>query len=139
MILEAVGSVAGLIGKVADKIWPDPAERARAQVAILEAEAKGHLDELNASLSAILAEAQSPDRWTSRARPTFLYVVYVLILASLPMAIVYAFNPVLASDLTAGFKAWLQAIPEPIITLFGVVMLGYTAGRSWEKVRGASR
>jgi len=34
------------------------------------------------SLSAIMAEANSHDPWTSRARPTFLYVIYGVILLS---------------------------------------------------------
>jgi Holin of 3TMs, for gene-transfer release len=136
---DAISSVASLLSKAADKIWPDPEQRAKAQVAIMEAQARGDLDTLNASLSAILAEANSSDPWTSRARPTFLYVVYIMLLASIPMGIIYALSPSLASDLTAGFQAWLKAIPDTIIQLFGVVMLGYTAGRSWEKVKGVSK
>jgi hypothetical protein len=31
-------------------------------------------------MAAVLAEAESPDPWTSRARPSFLYVMYVLLL-----------------------------------------------------------
>jgi hypothetical protein len=38
--------------------------------------------------------------------------------------------------LTEGFKGWLGAIPEPILTLFGTVMLGYVVGRSYEKTKG---
>jgi hypothetical protein len=33
----------------------------------------------------------------------------------------------------------MSAIPEPILTLFGTVMLGYVVGRSWEKVKGAAK
>lgn len=29
-----------------------------------------------------------------------------------------------------------KAIPEPILTLFGTVMLGYVVGRSYEKTKG---
>jgi hypothetical protein len=46
------------------------------------------------------------------------------------------FNPDAGLKFTEGFKVWLSAIPEPVLTLFGVVMTGYVAGRSWEKVRG---
>lgn len=35
-------------------------------------------------MKAIIAEAQSRDPWTSRARPSFMYVMYVLILFSIP-------------------------------------------------------
>ena len=40
---------------------------------------------------------------------------------------------------TVGFKGWLTAIPDSILQLFGVVMTGYVAGRSWEKVKGAAK
>ena len=89
-------------------------------------------------MSAIIAEAQSSDPWTSRARPSFLYVVYILLLWSIPMGVLAMFDPNGAADFTAGFKGWLSALPEPVLTLFGVVMTGYVAGRSWEKVRNAA-
>ena len=36
-------------------------------------------------MSAIVAEANSSDPWTSRARPSFLYLIYVLLLFAVPM------------------------------------------------------
>jgi hypothetical protein len=93
---------------------------------------------MKTSLSAIIAEAQSTDPWTSRARPSFLYVVYILLLWSIPMGMLAMFYPDRAVAFTAGFKGWLSALPESVLTLFGVVMTGYVAGRSWEKVRGAA-
>ena len=86
-----------------------------------------------------MGEARSADPWTSRARPSFLYVVYVLLLWSIPMGILTVFRPDAATAFTSGFNAWMLAIPEPVLTLFGVVMTGYVAGRSWEKVRGATK
>jgi len=38
------------------------------------------------------------------------------------------------ADITAGFKAWLAAIPDSHLRLFGVAMTGYIAGSSWEQV-----
>jgi len=84
-----------------------------------------------------LAEANSTDKWTSRARPSFLYVVYILMLASLPMGVLYAISPDTATHVTTGFNAWLKGIPEPIVNLFQWVMLGYIGGRTYEKVKGA--
>ena len=34
-----------------------------------------------------------------------------------------------------GFNGWLSAIPEEIITLFGVGYLGYTGARSYDKFK----
>ena len=55
------------------------------------------------------------------------------------MGVLTIFKPEAAAAFTLGFKAWMLAIPEPVLTLFGVVMTGYVAGRSWEKVRGATK
>lgn len=138
MSIDPLTAVLDIGGKVIDKIFPDPAQRDAAKLELLKAQQAGALDEVRVSLSAILAEANSSDKWTSRARPSFLYVVYILILASIPMGVVYAINPHAAADVTAGFRAWLSAIPESYLQLFGAVMLGYIGGRSWEKVKGAA-
>ena len=125
--------------KLIDKLFPDPEQKAKAQLELLHMQQAGDLDEMKTQLSAIIAEAQSSDPWTSRARPAFLYVVYVLLLWSIPMGILTIFRPEAAAAFTTGFKVWMLAIPEPVLTLFGVVMTGYVAGRSWEKVRGATK
>lgn len=131
-----ISSLFAIGGKLIDKLFPDPEQKAKAQFELLKMQQDGSLEEVKVQLSAILAEAQSSDPWTSRARPSFLYVVYILILAALPMGVLTVFNPVAADQFTVGFKAWLAAIPEPILTLFGTVMLGYVVGRSWEKTKG---
>jgi len=125
--------------KLIDKLFPDPEQKAKAQLELLRMQQSGDLDEMKTQLSAIIAEAQSSDPWTSRARPSFLYVVYVLLLWSIPMGVLTIFRPEAAAAFTTGFKAWMLAIPESVLTLFGVVMTGYVAGRSWEKVRGATK
>ena len=122
--------------KIIDKFFPDPAEAAKAKVDLLQMQQSGELEQIRVQMSAIMAEAQSADPWTSRARPSFLYVVYVLILWSIPMGVLFVFNPDAAARFTQGFKAWLDAIPEPILVLFGSVMSGYVLGRSWEKTKG---
>lgn len=122
-----------------DKLIPDPEAKAKAQLDLAKMAQDGRLDEMKTQMSAILAEAQSADPWTSRARPSFLYVVYVLLLWSIPMGVLTVFKPEAAQAFTLGFKAWMDAIPEPILTLFGTVMLGYVVGRSWEKVKGVSK
>lgn len=134
-----ISSIFAIGGKIIDKLFPDPTEKARAQLELLRMQREGELEEMKVTLSAIIAEAQSADPWTSRARPSFLYVVYVLLLMSIPMGVLTIFNAPAAVVMTEGFKAWLSAIPEPILTLFGVVMTGYVGARSWEKVRGVAK
>lgn len=123
---------------IIDKIIPDPTAKAAAQIALLKQEQDGELDAVKVQMSAIIAEANSPDPWTSRARPSFLYVVYLLILFALPMGILSAWSPETAIAIANGMKAWLAAIPSEIIELFKWVMLGYIGGRSFEKVKGAA-
>jgi hypothetical protein len=134
-----LGGLFSIGGKLIDKLFPDPTDKARAQLELLRLQQSGELEEVKVQLSAIMAEAQSADPWTSRARPSFLYVVYVLLLWSIPMGLLTVFAPEAADKFTMGFGKWMAALPEPILTLFGVVMTGYVAGRSWEKVRGVAK
>jgi hypothetical protein len=139
MNLTGIGSIFEFGGKLIDKIFPDPAMRDAAKLELLKAEQAGNLEEMKQSLSVIISDSQSSDPWTSRARPSFLYVVYVLLLWSLPMGVLSMFWPEKALAFTVGFKAWMTAIPDSILQLFGVVMTGYVLGRSWEKVKGAAK
>jgi hypothetical protein len=126
-------------GMLIDKLIPDPEAKAKAQLEMAKMAQDGRLNEIKIQMSAIIAEAQSADPWTSRARPSFLYVVYILLLWSIPMGVLAVFNPEAAAAFTEGFKAWMNSIPEPVLTLFGTVMLGYVVGRSYEKIKGVAK
>lgn len=130
------GPVIGVVGKIIDKIFPDPAQREAAKLELLRQQQAGELEELKTSLSAILAEAQSSDPWTSRARPSFLYIIYIFILASIPMGILFALNGAMAANITTGVQGWLAAIPESLWWLFGAGYLGYSGARSFDKWKG---
>jgi len=123
-----------LISKAIDKIFPDPAQRDAAKLELFKATQDGQFKEIELQMSAILAEAKSADPWTSRARPSFLYVMYILILAAIPMGIVSAFRPEIAVHIADGMKAWLAAVPDSLWAVFGVGYTGYTVARSaWDK------
>lgn len=115
------------------KIFRDPSEKAKAELELLAMQQSGELQAMQVQLSAIIAEAQSQDKWTSRARPTMLYVVYFLILASVPMGVLYAFQPETAGQIAAGMQKWLAAIPEPLWELMSIGYLGYVGARSVDK------
>lgn len=138
MSLDPATAVIDLGHSIIDKIWPDPVEAAKAKLALAQAEQAGQLEEIKTSLSVMLAEAQSQDKWTSRARPSFLYVVYIMLLWGLPMGLVSAWKPEVALAVAAGFKAWLAAIPDTLYYMFGTVMTGYGIQRTVEKVKGAA-
>jgi len=129
----------GPIASIIDKIIPDKEARARAKLELIQLEGSQELKLIEARLEAIVAEAQSSDPWTSRARPSFLYVMYCMILWALPMGILAAFAPGAARDIAAGMNAYLNGLPEPLYALFGTGYLGYTAARQWGKVKGVDR
>lgn len=99
-----ISGIFGIGGKLIDKLFPNPEDKARAQLELLRLQKSGELDQVKVQLSAILAEAQSADPYTSRARPSFLYVVYALILWSIPMGLLTVFNPDAAATFTRGFE-----------------------------------
>ena len=86
-----------------------------------------------ATISVALAEASSQDKWTSRARPAFMYVIYIYILFAIPMGFWYAAHPVTAKLAIEGMQAFLKAIPTDLWALFGAGYLGYGAFRSYDK------
>jgi hypothetical protein len=137
--MALIETLLGPIAALLDKIIPDPKARDRAKIELLQLQGTQEMEALKAQLSAILAEAQSHDPWTSRARPSFLYVMYIIILCALPMGLIAAFQPELASGISTGMNAYLGGIPESLWALFGTGYLGYTAARQWGKVKGVER
>jgi hypothetical protein len=132
-------SLIGPVAKLLDKIIPDPEARARAKLELLKLEGSQELTLVQAQLSAIVAEAGSPDPWTSRARPSFLYVMYAMILWALPMGLIGALSPNTAQAIASGMSAYLNGLPEPLYALFGTGYLGYSAMRQWGKSRGTDK
>ena len=129
----------GPIASIIDKVIPDKAARERAKLELLQLQGSQELAEIQSRLSAIIAEANSTAPWTSRARPSFLYVIYALLLWALPMGLIAAFRPEAAQAIAAGMNAYLNGIPEPLYALFGTGYLGYTAARQWGKARGTDK
>ena len=132
-------SLIGPITSIIDKIIPDKEARAKAKLELLKLEGTQEMELIEARLAAIVTEAGSKDPWTSRAQPSFLYVMYVLILTALPMGLLSAFSPATASDIASGMNAYLGGLPEPLYALFGTGYLGYTAARQWGKVKGVDK
>jgi len=122
-------------GSLIDKLFPDKNEAARLKLELLKQQQEGQLKDVEQKMSVMLAEAQSKDPWTSRARPSFMYVMYALILFSIPMGILAAFNPDMATSIAAGMKSWLSSLPEGLWVTFGVGYAGYTGFRTMEKNR----
>lgn len=137
--MPLLDSILGPVTRIIDKVVPDPEARDRAKLELLKLDNSRELQMLRASLSAIVAEAGSADPWTSRARPSFLYVMYVMILWALPMGLIGALSPQTARAIATGMTDYLRGIPEPLYALFGTGYLGYSAMRQWGKVKGVDR
>ena len=73
--------------------------------------------EVEAASANIRAEAQTGDKYTSRARPTFLYICNLIVFWNYLVVPLMGRKPV--------------DFPEPLFWLFGSVMLGYVGARSW--------
>jgi hypothetical protein len=135
MLDGLIAPIAGLL----DKLIPDPRARDAAKLELLKLESNRELEQVRTQLSAIVAEAASPDPWTSRARPGFLYVMYALLLWAIPMGLISAAQPTMAEAIAKGMTAYLRGIPEELYALFGTGYLGYTAARAWGKAKGVER
>lgn len=134
--MSIIDGIIGPIAKLIDKIIPDPEARDRAKLELLKLEGSQEMEVLRTQMSAIIAEANSSDPWTSRARPSFLYVMYALLLWSIPMGLIGAVRPDMASGISSAMNAYLTGLPESLYALFGTGYLGYTAARAWGKAKG---
>jgi len=79
------------------------------------------------------------DPWTLRARPAFLYIMYGLLLWSVPLGLIGGVRPDVAAAIIRAMRAYFNALPEPLYALFGTGYLGYTAARAWGKAKGVER
>jgi hypothetical protein len=134
--MSIIEGLIGPIGKLIDNIIPDPEARDRAKLELLKMEGSQEMEAIRIRMTAIVAEATNADPWTSRARPSFLYVMYALLLWAIPMGLIAAARPDMAKGMAEGMNAYLAGIPEPLYALFGTGYLGYTAARAWGKTRG---
>ena len=99
----------------------------KAELEKIQLELQGKLQdaltsEIQAASANIRADATSGDRFTQRARPSFMYIVEVILVCN------YILFPLLSRP--------PLDLPEPLFWLFGSAILGYTGARSWEKYAG---
>ena len=132
---DLIGPLVSLI----DKVITDPEARAKAKLELLKLEGSHELERIEVQLSAIVTEVNSQDPWTSWARAAFLYVMYALILGSLPMGLLSAIDRETADTIPGEITAYLVALPEPLYALFGTGYLGYAVMRQWGKNKGTDK
>ena len=138
MALDPITAGIDAAKTIINKIFPDKAEAMKINAQIDQASKDGNLEELKIIMAPFLAEAQSSDKYTSRARPSFFYVMYALILWCIPFGIVFAFNPAFAQQTVEGMTFYFKSIPTELWGVFGAGFVVYTGARSyWDKRNGS--
>lgn len=137
MIGEAI---AGVVGKIIDRAWPDPTQKAQAAIELQRMVQAGEFKQIDADLQAMQmqadvnkVEAGSADSFTSRWRPCVGYV------CAAGLAYAAIIEPCLRLLVTVyGVSAPLPAVDTTLTMqlLFGLLGLG--GMRTAEKVKGAA-
>lgn len=119
MAIDPLTAALSLGGKLVDRLFPDPAQRAQAQIALLEMQQRGELTELVERSGIVRAEAASEHWLTATWRPLVMVVFAGLIVAR--------------------WFGWAapELSQEEYLKLWNIVEFGlggYVVGRSVEKV-----
>jgi len=129
-------AIASVLGKVIDRAWPDPAQRAAAAQALAELEQAGEFKRLDLALAQLKiseVEATSSDPFVSRWRPFIGWICgmgFAWNFIGLPIAKVIC-------ELTGNPIAMSPAdMSEMMPVLLG--MLGLGGFRTIEKLKGAT-
>ena len=141
-IKEGLKAVRGIV----DDVNTTDEERAKAKARLKEIEnatleqAQRHAETM-AQMRAenIQTEAASEDPWTSRARPTFMYVMYLVIITNTLLApTVGVFFPEHMGIYFTHIGDGFGAIPAEVWATFTAGYLGYSYVRTREKEKGVA-
>lgn len=133
-----VDSIISSINKIIDKIFPDAETREKAKLELGNIESYREIKELESRLTLLAVELNSSDKFISRARPTFMYVFYLIILAGIPIGALGVYDQSLATIFCNSVKSWLSTMPHEFWVTFDIGYTGYIIGRSYDK-RARSR
>ena len=107
---------------IAKRFIPDKTQQEAAQAEIMSATAQ-----------MMVEDSKSQDMFIRRARPSFLYVMYFVILLAVPCGTLYMFSPDLGDAFIQGAKYWFNAIPDIMYNVLEVCFGVYVGGRTVEK------
>lgn len=136
-----LGGLFDMAGKMLDRFFPDPTERAKAEMEVLKMQQDGLFKELDAQMQVALAqmrineaEAASPNPWVSGWRPA---VGWVCVAA---LCYQYLLRPLLPWLCTATGHP-VPDMPGLDDNMFELVLalLGVGGLRSFDKLKGTSR
>ncbi len=136
--MPATDAQINTLAAILDRVLPDRYVRDRAKLELIALADSQDWPILPAA-SADANQSVPTDPWVSRARPSFLYVMYAMILWALPMGVIAGFRPHTADAIVRGIAGYLGSLPDALYALFGTGYLGYTAARQWGKIAGSDR
>jgi len=130
MALDTIirGGLSGVVGGVTDildKFIQTPDEKAKAIIELRQLEVRETEAIVNAASAAIIEETKSNDPYVRRSRPTFLYIMYGVI--------VWNFILLPSVQFVTDQPVSPIALPSDLYYLFGAGFLGYVGARSWDK------
>lgn len=132
--MDPVSVLLGIGSKLADHFFPNKKEADQKKIEMLALIQSGDLKELEVAMSAIVAEANSKDKWTSRARPSFMYLMYLtIIMLVMVTPIIGIWHPDSMKQFYTNVGLGFAAIPEAMWWTFTTGYLGYTGARTYEK------
>lgn len=135
-----IGSIFEIGKSLIQRLIPDPEQRAKAELDLLRLQQEGQLRDIEVRMSAIVMEAQSSDPWTSRARPSFMYVFYFLLICLVVIApFIGIFFPAQMDQFYSNASKGFNSIPRELWGTFIAGFLGYAGFRTIEKVRKVAK
>lgn len=133
MGLDPFSAVAGVVGKVIDRVFPDPVKKAEAILELEKLKQSGELQILMGQIEINKIEAASSSKWTSGWRPAVGWVCVAGLAMVFLIAPIGEWGTALAGRPTPFPKLDIQ---ELMVMLAG--MLGLSGLRTFEKSKGVA-
>lgn len=137
ILSELISPLLGQVKDVINAVHLDPAVKAQMEQNLAELQAKGEQADrdLEAKIEDIAGQnirtdSSSSDWFVRRARPGFIWIVSLAI--GVNLLVFSLVNAALGKGLTP------IAIPADVMSIFKIAMIGYTGGRTLEKLLGKS-
>lgn len=128
-----LGPIFEIGGKIIDRLFPDPAQKAAAELELLKMTQAGDLQTVLAQLEINAKEAAHPSLFVAGGRPFFIWIG----------GVAFGYSVILQPLLVwvARIKGWPEP-PLPDVDLLWVVvsgLLGLGGFRSMEKIKGVTK
>jgi len=141
MDITGIGSVLDFGGKLIDRLWPDPAQRAAAKLELFKAQQAGEFKELDQAfqlaqgqIGVNAVEAASPRLFVSGGRPFIIWI------CGFALAYAAIIEPIarFAATVIYHYSGAFPAIDTTITLQLLFALLGLGGMRSWEKSKNVA-